>query len=150
MSSPSKNTISTKTSPSKNTYLNTSHCKENPLYDHCRKILFQRTTHVRQNEILLDGATLNLQALIKLGKPDTKIKICPIAYKKIQKAREVIEGFLSSGKVVYGINTGFGRLSNTTIDDQQLEQLQKNLIMSHSTGVGEDVDLETTKRVFFI
>lgn len=48
---------------------------------------------------------------------------------------------------MYGINTGFGRLSTEVIEPEDLRQLQDNLIMSHSTSVGTPLPINTTRRV---
>ncbi len=47
-----------------------------------------------------------------------------------------VERIVAEGKPAYGINTGFGKLARTHIADDQLELLQKNLVLSHSVGVG--------------
>ena len=46
---------------------------------------------------------------------------------------------------IYGITTGFGSLCNISISKEQLSQLQKNLVMSHACGVGEEVPQEIVK-----
>jgi histidine ammonia-lyase len=57
----------------------------------------------------------------------------------VKKSRTVVERALTSGDVFYGINTGFGVLKNVRIPDEDLETLQKNLILSHSAGVGPPI-----------
>ena len=47
---------------------------------------------------------------------------------------------LDSGRTVYGVNTGFGLLAQTRIPDDRLAELQRNLILSHSCGLGEPLD----------
>ncbi len=59
------------------------------------------------------------------------------AVARMRRSRRVVEDVLSSGKVVYGINTGFGDLVTVRISNAQLRQLQLNLIRSHACGVGE-------------
>ena len=49
----------------------------------------------------------------------------------------MVEDILDSDEVVYGINTGFGKLAEVRISPDQLEQLQLNLLRSHACGVGE-------------
>ena len=49
----------------------------------------------------------------------------------------MIDAILQSDQIVYGINTGFGSLVNTTISKEDLKQLQVNLVRSHATGLGE-------------
>jgi histidine ammonia-lyase len=54
----------------------------------------------------------------------------------VKKSRDVVERAIRQGRVVYGINTGFGKLSDTRIDPKQLEELQEKLLLSHSAGMG--------------
>jgi histidine ammonia-lyase len=55
---------------------------------------------------------------------------------RLSKGAEAVRRIVGAGKPVYGINTGFGKLAQTHIPDDQLELLQKNLVLSHSVGVG--------------
>jgi histidine ammonia-lyase len=55
----------------------------------------------------------------------------------VAESREVVENILASGEVVYGVNTGFGKLAEVLISPDQLEQLQLNLLRSHACGVGD-------------
>lgn len=55
----------------------------------------------------------------------------------VKNSRAIVEQVLKDGKTYYGINTGFGALANQRVSDEQLTQLQRNLILSHSVGVGD-------------
>ena len=55
----------------------------------------------------------------------------------VQQSAATIAAIVAKGDAAYGINTGFGKLAKTRIPDDQLDLLQKNLILSHSVGVGE-------------
>ena len=55
-----------------------------------------------------------------------------------------------SDKLIYGINTGFGSLCNTAISNQDLEQLQRNLVLSHACGMGEAVPTKIVKRMLLL
>ncbi len=59
------------------------------------------------------------------------------AYARIDAAARAVQAIVRKGDAAYGINTGFGLLAKTRIPDDQLEQLQRNLILSHSVGTGE-------------
>lgn len=52
-------------------------------------------------------------------------------------SRKIVEDALDRDEPMYGINTGFGALANKRVDDEQLKQLQRNLVLSHSVGVGD-------------
>ncbi len=61
----------------------------------------------------------------------------PASYPAIARSAAVIEAILARGEPVYGINTGFGKLATIRIDTADLATLQRNLVLSHSAGVGE-------------
>ena len=58
----------------------------------------------------------------------------------VDESAASISRILDSGRTVYGINTGFGLLAQTRIPSDRLEELQRNLILSHSAGVGDPLD----------
>jgi len=69
----------------------------------------------------------------------------------IQKCRTYLdEKIKRHDKLIYGINTGFGSLCNTAIDEKDLEQLQTNLVRSHACGTGEEVPHEIVKRMLLL
>jgi histidine ammonia-lyase len=69
----------------------------------------------------------------------------------IQKCRTFLdEKIKRHDKLIYGINTGFGSLCNTAIEESDLEQLQRNLVLSHACGAGEEVPQELVKRMLLL
>ena len=70
---------------------------------------------------------------------------------KIQRCREFVEKKIySKSNLYYGINTGFGFLQNVAIDNNDLEQLQYNLLVSHACGVGEEVPKPIVELMLFL
>src|SRR6202008_3998104 len=59
------------------------------------------------------------------------------AYTAIAASAKAVQDIVAKGDAAYGINTGFGLLAKTRIPDDKLEELQRNLILSHSVGTGE-------------
>ena len=88
--------------------------------------------------ILLDGHTLTLADLhaVVSGR---LVAITPAAMARMTASRACIEGIIAEGRVVYGVNTGFGKLANIHIPDSELDQLQLNLVLSHACGVGDPI-----------
>ncbi len=73
------------------------------------------------------------------------------AKEKITKCRDYLDTKMKEdGVVFYGINTGFGALHNTVISDDELSQLQRNLMLSHACGVGDEVPMEIVKIMLFL
>ncbi len=65
------------------------------------------------------------------------LTLAPQAYAVIEQSAAAVQKIVAKGDAAYGINTGFGILAKTRIPDEKLEQLQRNLILSHSVGTGE-------------
>ncbi|KAL2087350.1 hypothetical protein ACEWY4_016178 [Coilia grayii] len=95
--------------------------------------------------IALDGESLTTDDLVRLGKGLLKIKLTKEAEKKVCDSRAVIDQIIKENRVVYGINTGFGKFAQTMVSPDQLKELQDNLIRSHSAGVGVPLTPERTR-----
>jgi len=99
--------------------------------------------------IKLDGNMLTLELVCEAVRGE-KVELCPEAVKRVNKSRRQVEDIVSCEKVAYGINTGFGTLSEVSIDKDKVEELQRNLIHSHSIGVGEPFDRITTRAIMVL
>ena len=85
----------------------------------------------------ITGENITLENLYQIAHtPSMKVELSATGKAQMQKSRDYIEGRISSGEVMYGVNTGFGAFSSVRISDSEIEQLQRNLIRSHSMGVG--------------
>lgn len=83
---------------------------------------------------------LTIQDLNEVIKSKAVLKLAPEAIKAITHCRAYLdEKIVRTDEPIYGINTGFGSLCNTVIEPDQLEQLQKNLVLSHACGTGDMV-----------
>lgn len=65
-----------------------------------------------------------------------EILIAPTASEKIRKAAAFVDSVVRGSKAVYGMNTGFGKFAEVAIPNDKLDELQKNLILSHACGTG--------------
>ncbi len=84
----------------------------------------------------IDGASLTLEQTAAIA-DGAEVSLAGGARGRIEKARRFVEDIVARGEVVYGINTGFGALSDVSIPPDKLRELQLNLVRSHSCGVGE-------------
>jgi len=87
--------------------------------------------------IEIDGSSLTLDSIYKIAHKGAKLKITAEAIERMQNSRDCIDELIGRGNVIYGVNTGFGKLSNILIPAGQLEELQLNLLLSHACGVGD-------------
>ncbi len=95
-------------------------------------------------KIVLNGKKLMVEELYRIAKGNT-VSLSKDALKKVDKTRKFIEEFVKKDVPVYGVNTGFGKLSNKKIDLDSLGELQKNLVRSHASGVGEPFSVEEVR-----
>ena len=91
---------------------------------------------MREETVVLDGFHLTPEAVSRVALNNREAVLDDAAKRRILASRQCVEKAVREGKRIYGINTGFGALSNVVIDAGQIEQLQENLIRSHCTGVG--------------
>lgn len=87
--------------------------------------------------VVINGSNLDLNKFKKIVLDYELVSIDEASKEKVKLAREYIEKVIISNHPVYGINTGFGKLSDLSIEQQDLAKLQENLIKSHACGVGE-------------
>ena len=85
----------------------------------------------------LDGQRLTLQQIAAVARGADHVALAASARMRADEARRVVERIVAEGRTVYGVNTGFGKLSDVHIDATQLRALQLNLVRSHSCGVGQ-------------
>ncbi len=92
---------------------------------------------MEKEKLFIDGNNLSLEKIHFFLKENPIIELTNSAKANIIKARKLIDKWVDEDKVIYGVTTGFGEFSNIKISKDKLEELQKNLIVSHSAGVGE-------------
>ena len=91
-----------------------------------------------------------LEDFINVTRKGYKVIISEETYKDVEKARELVERYVADQKVCYGITTGFGKFSDQVISENETEALQKNLIMSHSCGVGNPLSIEYVRGIMLL
>ena len=87
--------------------------------------------------VILDGQPLTLAEIEAVSLAAAPVDLAPSASARMAQSRTHIEEILAAGQVVYGVNTGFGKLSDVHIPPDKLAQLQTNLVRSHAGGVGQ-------------
>src|SRR5437870_10844700 len=84
----------------------------------------------------LNGQMLTLTEIVPVAFGDAPVQISPSARPRILASRKVVEDIIARGTVVYGVSTGFGKLSDVRIRHDDLGELQLNLVRSHACGIG--------------
>jgi histidine ammonia-lyase len=104
-----------------------------------------------QPALVLDGQSLVIEDVVRVARdPLARIEIQPAARRALLQSRDLVDHAIDSGRTVYGINTGFGKLANVRIPPDQLDQLQTNLIRSHSAGIGTPLPPAVVRAVMLL
>jgi histidine ammonia-lyase len=101
-------------------------------------------------KILLDGDSLSLEAIVEVAHRRAEVDLSGEARGRVERARAVVDRVAESNEAVYGINTGFGTLSEVRIDKKDLRTLQRNLLLSHAAGVGDPLPLPEARALLLL
>jgi histidine ammonia-lyase len=96
-------------------------------------------------QIIIGQSPLTLAQLRAALNGPVMVSLTDAAWTNVEKGAATVAAILAEGRTVYGINTGFGLLANTSIAAEDLETLQKNLVLSHACGVGEPLSENVTR-----
>ena len=96
-------------------------------------------------ELLIDGGFFTYDDFVKAVFGGARIRVSDSVYENLVAMRKKLEEELKSGKIIYGVNTGFGALANKRIRRDKVNKLQINLLRSHSVGIGEFVNDEIAR-----
>ena len=105
------------------------------------------------NEIILDGESLTFEEVIAVanGKPnEPRVVLSEKAKQNVRRAADAVQTLLERGEVAYGITTGFGAFKDKIISREEVEKLQRNIVVSHAVGVGNPFDIPTTRAIMLI
>ena len=100
--------------------------------------------------IKIDGNSLTLEDIVNVSRHYYQIELTPEAIVEVEKSREYVDHLVESGAVVYGITTGFGNFSNVHISKDEAKELQRNLIISHSCGIGNTFSKEIVRAIMLL
>jgi len=98
-------------------------------------------------EILLGMDGMSLEDLVAIAREGSTVRLTKESKGRIINARKMIEKWVKEERVIYGVTTGFGALSDVTISKEDTQRLQENILMSHAAGVGDILDAETVRAV---
>jgi histidine ammonia-lyase len=98
----------------------------------------------------IDGSSLSLEDIAAVAVERATVAIAKDAYARMEASRAVVEGVVARADTAYGINTGFGKLSDVRIGPNQLEALQRNLVRSHACGIGEPLPEDEVRAMLLL
>ena len=100
--------------------------------------------------IVLTGASLSIADVEAVARRHARAALDPAARGRMQESRDLIEGLVARGEIVYGVTTGFGDLATRFIAPADAERLQEHLLMSHAAGVGEPLPREIVRAMLLL
>src|SRR5439155_8291499 len=100
--------------------------------------------------LLLDGETLSIDNVHEVAINRRRVALHPDAAKKMARSRSVIETIVKENRAVYGVSTGFGKLSDVHIGPEEIAQIQHNLVRSHAAGVGDPLTEEEVRALMLL
>jgi histidine ammonia-lyase len=98
------------------------------------------------HELILTGDALTLDDAERILRGQVqRLALAPAARERIEQARACLEALIATGQTIYGVNTGFGKLSNQRIEPGAILALQENLLRSHAVGMGPVLSVGETR-----
>ena len=100
--------------------------------------------------MLLDGEHLTIEQVLAVAYDSVPVALADAPQARVARAAAAVQRLLAEGRIAYGITTGFGAFKDRVIAPDQVEQLQRNILVSHAVGVGDPFDRATTRAVMLI
>ena len=100
--------------------------------------------------VQINGNSLTLEQVEAVARGREQVFMSESAKDAVKKARDYVEKKLAEGAVIYGLTTGFGKFSDTFIPADETATLQRNLIISHSCGMGEPLPTEVVRAAMLL
>ncbi|MBC8332387.1 MAG: histidine ammonia-lyase [Anaerolineae bacterium] len=108
---------------------------------------------MKRTSMILDGKLLTIKQVIQVafGEPgQPEVLIGKTGQQQVERAARAVQELLVRGEIAYGITTGFGAFKDKIISPDQVELLQRNIVMSHAVGTGNLFDIPTTRAIMLI
>jgi histidine ammonia-lyase len=100
--------------------------------------------------LTLNGQPLTIQEIAGVAFERMRVSLSDEARQRVIQARQVVEAIVAEGRTVYGVNTGFGKLSDVSIKADELRDLQLNLVRSHSCGLGNPLSVPEARAMLLL
>jgi histidine ammonia-lyase len=105
---------------------------------------------MKKKIFIIDENDLTLGQLARFLEERPQVAVSDSVKEKIQKGNEVIKEIVASGKVVYGVNTGFGKFADVRIEPNKTRELQKKLVLSHAAGIGDPFEEDIVRLMMLL
>ena len=100
--------------------------------------------------IILDGKSLTLEQINQVVNYNEKVELSQKSKENVKFCRDYVENIIKENRTVYGLTTGFGKFATIRIEPDKVDKLQENLILSHSTGVGNRLSKDKVRAMMLL
>src|SRR6266571_5046157 len=100
--------------------------------------------------VTIDGRSLSIADVVAVARDGATVAIAARALGEVRRSREVVEAALARGATIYGVTTGFGKLAHVRIPSERIRELQRNLIRSHASGVGDPLPVDSVRAMMLL
>ena len=107
-------------------------------------------TRAAADPVVIDGESLGLEAFDAVARRGAPCALAAGARARVEAGRSAVHRVLDTGDAVYGVNTGFGDLAGIRIADDRIVELQRRLILSHASGLGEPLADEAVRGMLLL
>ena len=101
-------------------------------------------------DILIIDEKITIDDIIKVSRYNKKVNLSLDSIERIKKARQYIDEKNNSGALLYGVNTGVGKLCNTLVDYEHQNDFQKRILLSHACGSGDNYSVEIVRAAMLL
>src|SRR5262245_14450006 len=101
-------------------------------------------------DVFVNGRTLTIEDVGSVARLGARCRLAPAARRAMLRSRAIVDRTLRTGTIAYGVNTGFGHLSDVHIAPADLVDLQLNLVRSHACGVGAPFAADETRAMMLL
>src|SRR5499433_2565082 len=99
-------------------------------------------------DLIIDGESLTFEQVLAVayGEPGApRVSLSEKAKENVDRCARAVDTLIERGEIAYGITTGFGAFKDKIISPDEVELLQRNIVLSHAVGVGEPFDTPTVR-----
>ncbi len=100
--------------------------------------------------VVINGKDLTIEEVVRVAREYEQVSLAPEAEIAIGRARAYVEKKVAEGAVIYGLTTGFGKFQDTFVPPENARKLQRNLIVSHSCGMGDPLPEEVVRAILVL
>lgn len=115
-----------------------------------QKFLKGKADESRRDKKVVLGEKMTIEEFMAVARFHAEVEFSEAYRERVEKSRKIVETCVNEARVVYGTTTGFGALVTKTIGKEDAEKLQRNIILTHSTSVGEPFKEEEVRAIILM